>query len=289
LKHAEEFIGRDKITYFIFVAYIIPLVLKITSVKNPHIKRLLELQAKSRERKKQGRFVVEGLREIGIMAKAGWKFEALYFCADVMEGNQRVLRNESLHAVPQFELDRSVYEKVAYRDNTEGLIAIGHTKEHLLTQIQLPENPLVLVCEAVEKPGNLGAILRTADAAKVDAILICDPLSDVYNPNVLRSSVGCLFSNQVVVTDSQQAIAWLNQQGISIYATALTASLPHWKVNMQGPTALVLGTEATGLSPLWLKASHQNIVIPMGGTIDSLNVSVAAAVVLFEARRQRDN
>jgi RNA methyltransferase, TrmH family len=164
-----------------------------------------------------------------------------------------------------------------------------HTRDIAFQDLRLPENPLILVCESVEKPGNLGALLRTADAAKVDAVILCDPLSDLYNPNVIRSSVGCFFTQQVVVTSSDIALAWLQQKGISIFATALTASIPHWNASLNGPSAIIMGTEATGLSPTWLHGSTQNILIPMGGTIDSLNVSVAAAVVLFEARRQRDN
>src|SRR5258706_6486660 len=167
------------------------------------------------------------------------------------------------------------------------MIAVAEQKPHLLSQIKLKKNPLILVLEAVEKPGNLGAILRTADAAGVDAVIICDPQTDFYNPNVIRSSVGCVFTNQLAAVSSDVAIAWLKKTQIITVCTSLQASRPYHQIDFTQPCAIVMGTEATGLSELWTKNSDANIIIPMQGKIDSMNVSNAAAVVVFEVLRQR--
>jgi len=160
-------------------------------------------------------------------------------------------------------------------------------KAHSLEQIKLSKNPLVLILESVEKPGNLGALLRTADAAGVDAVIICDPQTDFYNPNVIRSSVGCVFTTPIASATSEDTIAWLKHNAITVYCTYLKAAKPYHETDYTGPCAIVMGTEATGLSDLWIKSSTNNIIIPMQGKIDSMNVSTAAAVVVFEAKRQR--
>jgi TrmH family RNA methyltransferase len=187
-----------------------------------------------------------------------------------------------------FEVSVPVFEKMAYRDNTDGLIALVEPHHRRLTDLKLPAKPLVLVLEAVEKPGNLGAILRTADAARVDAVIICDPQTDLFNPNTIRSSIGCLFSNQVVVSSTTEVQAWLRLRNIRSYAAALTASHFYHQTDFTHPTALVLGTEATGLSKAWLQGADQQIKVPMQGKIDSLNVSATAAILVYEARRQRN-
>jgi TrmH family RNA methyltransferase len=158
---------------------------------------------------------------------------------------------------------------------------------HGLNQLRLSKNPLLLILESVEKPGNLGAVLRTADAAGVDAVIICDPHTDFYNPNVIRSSVGCVFTNQIASATSEETINWLKENNIKIFSTYLKASAPYHETDFTKPCAIILGTEATGLSDLWVKKSDATIIIPMQGKIDSMNVSTAAAVVVFEARRQR--
>ena len=167
------------------------------------------------------------------------------------------------------------------------MIAVAEQKIHRLENIKLSTNPLLLILEAVEKPGNLGAVLRTADAAAVDAVIICDPQTDFYNPNVIRSSVGCVFTNQLAAVSSEEAIAWLKKNQIQIFCTSLQASKPYHLVDYTKPCAIVMGTESTGLSEIWTKNSNTNIIIPMRGKIDSMNVSNATAVVVFEALRQR--
>ena len=186
------------------------------------------------------------------------------------------------------EISLEVYEKIAYRGSTEGLVAVFETKDHSLKDLKLPElAPLILVAEAPEKPGNIGAILRTADAAAVDAVIIANPKTDLYNPNIIRSSVGCVFTNKIATGSTSEIIEFLKRHDIQIYAAALQASKPYYEIDYKGASAIIMGTEATGLSEEWLKNSTQNIIIPMHGEIDSMNVSVAAGILIFEAKRQR--
>lgn len=257
----------------------------ITSTQNPKIKSLLSLE-KPRERKKQCLFTIEGKREIELAIQAGYKVGNLFYCVDIITEYEIAALglNERL-LVP---VTNEVFEKIAVRESTGGLLAVAEQKTHRLEDIRLKSNPLLLIVEAVEKPGNLGAILRTADAAAVDAVIICDPQTDFYNPNVIRSSVGCVFTNQLAACSSDEAIDWLKKNNISIYCTYLKAAQPYHLVDYTKPSAIVMGTEATGLSPVWVNNSNGNIIIPMGGKIDSLNVSNAAAIVTFEARRQRN-
>lgn len=187
-----------------------------------------------------------------------------------------------------FHVSRSVYEKIAYRGSTEGIIAEIKYKERKLEDIKLRENPLVIVLESVEKPGNLGAVLRSADAAGADAVIICDPLTDLYNPNLIRASIGAIFSRQVVAATSEETIAWLKVHGICILTAQLQDSSLYYDTPMTGPTAIVMGTESTGLTDIWRKAADRHIRIPMLGQLDSLNVSVSAAILLYEAVRQRN-
>ena len=257
----------------------------ITSTQNPKIKSLLLLE-KPRERRKQCLFTVEGTREIQLALSAGYKIGNLFYCIDMI--HPREIESLGLDERLLIPVTSEVFEKIAIRESTGGLLAVAEQKTHLLNQIRLTKNPLVLVLESVEKPGNLGAILRTADAAAVDAVIICDPQTDFYNPNVIRSSVGCVFTNQLAACTSEQAIEWLQQNKISIYCTYLKASKPYHEMDYTKPTAIVLGTEATGLSEVWVRNSDANIIIPMGGKIDSLNVSNTAAIMAFEVRRQRN-
>ena len=186
-----------------------------------------------------------------------------------------------------FQVSRAVYDKIAYRGGTEGLIATVRCRERRLEDLTLPPHPLIVVLEAVEKPGNLGAILRSADAARADAVLVCDPLTDLYNPNLIRASLGACFTVPTVAVPSAEAIAWLRAHGIRILTAQLQDSVPYYDTDMRGGTALVMGTEATGLTEPWRAAADAHIRIPMLGTVDSLNVSVSTAILLFEAVRQR--
>ncbi len=256
---------------------------QITSIQNAFVKSLVQLQEKSKSRKQTGTFLMEGKREIELALKGGYELETLLFLPELI--SKKTI--ESYSGIDCIELSKEVYQKLAYRDTTEGILAVAKSKRHELADLKLSENPLVLVAEGIEKPGNLGALLRTADAANIDAVLIANPRSDLYNPNIVRSSVGCLFTNQIAVGTTEEIIAYLKSNKIAIYSATLQNSNSYHLENYTTPTALVVGTEATGLSELWRTESNQNIVIPMQGEIDSMNVSVAAAIVLFEAKRQR--
>jgi RNA methyltransferase, TrmH family len=257
---------------------------QINSTQNPKIKHLLSLE-KPRERRKQGVFVIEGKKEIGLAREGGYVLDTLFFCEAIIPAVEA-----AQYTQPQtllIPVSEDVFEKIAVRESTGGLVAIAQQQPHGLDHLQLSTRPLLLIVEAVEKPGNLGAILRTADAAGVDAVIICDPQTDFYNPNVVRSSVGCVFTKQIAAATSEDTIAWLRKNNIAIYCTYLQASRPYHEVDFAQPSAIVMGTEATGLSDVWVKNSSANIIIPMQGKIDSMNVSTAAAVVVFEAKRQR--
>lgn len=256
----------------------------ITSPQNPKIKNILSLE-KARERKIQNLFVIEGIKELKLAVESGYKINSVYFCPAIIGSTevQTIVKNDHL-LVP---VDENVFSKIAYRESTGGIIALSEQKRHLLSTVKLSANPLLLVLEAVEKPGNLGAILRTADAAGTDAVIICDPLVDFYNPNVIRSSVGCIFTNQLASASTEETMEWLKKNGISIFCTHLGASIPYHEVDFTKPCAVIMGTESSGLSERWTNNSSQNIIIPMQGKIDSMNVSTAAAVVIFEASRQR--
>lgn len=256
----------------------------ITSTHNPKIKSLLALE-KPRERRRQQLFIIEGRREIQWALEAGYKIGNIFYCPELISLQEVDKRLWDEKLVIPVSLD--VFEKIAVRENAGGVVAVAEMKTHLLSQLTLTRNPLVLVAEAVEKPGNLGALLRTADAANLDAVIICDPQTDFYNPNVIRSSVGCVFTVPVASATSQEAIDWLRKNHFSIYCTYLKASRPYHELDYAGPTAIVMGTEATGLSNVWTDSATANIIIPMQGKIDSMNVSTAAAVVVFEAVRQR--
>ena len=259
---------------------------EITSIHNTYIKNLLKLQEKSRERKKQGLFIIEGKREISLAINSNYKFDTVLFYPELISENEILhLFNENINRI---EISKEVYQKLAYRDSTEGIIVVTKAKDFSLENIQFKnKNPLILIAESVEKPGNIGAILRTADAANVDAVFIANPKSDLYNSNIIRSSVGCVFTNQIAVGTSEEIIAFLQEENIDIYAATLQNSNEYHLVNYIKSSAIVVGTEATGLSEIWREKATQNVNIPMQGQIDSMNVSVAAAIILFEAKRQR--
>lgn len=283
----------------------------ITSAQNRKVKELLTLVEKSKARSAAGLFVVEGQRELGHCLDAGFIPETLFICGEVMAvQNNAVNGAKTGHLAENIEgkdgLDALVakaealnprlgvvqipaflYEKVAYRGSTEGIIAEVHSVPRALEDLRLGESPLVIVLESVEKPGNLGAVLRSADAAGADAVIVCDPLTDIWNPNLIRSSVGAVFSVPVAVCTSTDAIAFLRKRGIRILTAQLQDSEWYYDTDMTGATALVMGTESTGLTQAWRDSADAHIKIPMLGRLDSLNVSVSAAVLLYEAVRQR--
>lgn len=252
----------------------------ITSLQNARVKRLVQLQQKSSERRRSGLFVVEGQRELMHCVEAGYEVEEIY----MLEGGWWKVEGFS-PAV--FTVSPQVYEKMAYRGSTEGVIATVRQRNLTLVDLQLPANPLIMVLESVEKPGNLGAVLRSADAAKADAVVICDPLTDLYNPNLIRASLGAVFSVPLVACSSEECIAFLKQRNIQILTAQLQDSSLYYDTDMRRATALVMGTESTGLTDIWRQAADAHIRIPMLGRMDSLNVSVSAAILLFEAVRQR--
>lgn len=258
----------------------------ITSAQNPKVKRLLSLQQKSSERRKAGLFVVEGLRELLHCLEGGFEVDTLFCCPELLTDR------EALSAIPltncnSVSVTKDVYERIAYRGTTEGIVALIRVRTLMLHDLELADNPLLIVVESVEKPGNLGAILRSADAAAADALIVCDPLTDLFNPNLIRSSVGAVFTVPTVACSSQACIDFLKQRNIRILTAQLQDSKPYYDVDMCRATAIVMGTEATGLTDVWRQAADAHIRIPMLGRIDSLNVSVSAAILLFEAVRQR--
>jgi len=253
---------------------------RITARQNPKIKQLLELQQKSAERRRQGLFVVEGQRELQHCINAGYEVEAAFCCPELAPQGCPA-------AAQQYEVSREVYNRIAYRGSTEGVVAVVKARPLTLDQLPRVAAPLYIVLESVEKPGNLGAVLRSADAARADAVIVCDPLTDLYNPNLIRSSVGAAFSVPCVACSSEECISHLKSHGIRILTAQLQDSQLYYDSDMTGPTAIVMGTESTGLTSQWRRAANAHIRIPMLGRIDSLNVSVSAAILLFEAVRQR--
>ena len=259
----------------------------ITSTQNALVKQILVLKEKSRERRKSGLFIIEGQRELRLSIEAGYHVDKVLFYSDLIAEND--IRSMIPETTELIEISKEVFQKLAHRDTTEGLIAIARTKSHELKDLNIPKsNPLILVAEAPEKPGNIGALLRTADAANVDAVIIANPKSDLYNPNIIRSSVGCVFTNNIATGTTEAIISFLKENNINIFCAALQASEDYHNQNYTKATAIVVGTEATGLTDDWLDNSTQNIIIPMQGKIDSMNVSVAAGILIFEAKRQRN-
>jgi TrmH family RNA methyltransferase len=257
----------------------------ITSVQNPKFRNLLLLQEKSKARREQGLFVVEGRREIGHAIEAGFRVRTLFVREDLLPELEPLAAQA---ACPIVLLSPTLYAKAAYREGTEGILAEMEVRTLRLEDLVLGEAPLIVVLESVEKPGNLGAVLRSADAARADAVIVCDPRTDLWNPNLIRASLGGIFTVPTVCVPSQTAIAWLRDHGIRILTAQLQDSSWYYDIDMTVGTALVMGTESTGLTEVWRAAADAHIRIPMLGRLDSLNVSVSAAILLFEAVRQRN-
>ena len=258
----------------------------ISAPHNPKIKKLLLLQQKAAERRRSGLFVVEGQRELQHCIDAELEIDSIFFCPEILANHAAVIATLPRTA-RRYEVTAGVYDKIAYRGGTEGIIAEVKSKSLNLNDLRLKENPLVIVLESVEKPGNLGAILRSADAAGVDAVVVCDPLTDIYNPNLIRSSIGAVFTVPCVACTTEECIAFLKTKGIQILTAQLQDSNLYYDTDMTRGTAIVMGTEATGLTDAWRQAATRHIRIPMLGRLDSLNVSVSAGILLFEAVRQR--
>ncbi len=258
----------------------------ITSLQNTKVKKALLLQ-KHKERITQNLFTIEGIKEIEKAVKSNYTIDSAFFCREIISANEveTILPVDKISGI--FEVSKQVFIKMAYRDNSGGIIVCAKSKSHRTEDLKLKENPLILVIESVEKPGNIGALYRTADAAGIDAVIISNPVSDLYNPNTIRASLGCVFTVPTVLTSGKKAIDFLSANQINIYPTSLKASVAYHTVDFTKASAIIMGAEAVGISSIWVESAKQTIIIPMKGEADSMNVSTAAAVVIYEACRQR--
>lgn len=257
-------------------------MMDITSPQNPRVKHIVKLREDKRQRQKDGLLLVEGFDEIQFAVSAGHKPQTLLTAPEL---GSRPLTFPSAETLT---VSRPVFEKMSYRDNPDGWLAVFPIpRRSLESESLLSENPLVIVAESIEKPGNLGAILRTADAASVDALLVCDPRADPWNPNVVRASRGTVFSVPVVECDNASALAWLRSRGMRVLAATPSAEATYSDVDLCPPTAIAVGTEDEGLTDFWLENADVKVRIPMLGKVNSLNVSVSTALIVYEAVRQR--
>ena len=279
------------------------MIKQITSVKNPLIKEIITLSQKSRARRETRRFVLEGLREVSRAFQAGWVLETLLYRPELidsielnstLEGYEEHLeRRGRLASVTHVHCSPLPFSKVAYRDQVPNVVAIARQRDHTLDLLPAPRldsaeaTPIYLVIEGIEKPGNLGAMLRTADGMGVRAVLLCDTPIDHYHPNVLRNSLGGAFSLPIARSTSAEAIDWLHTHKILLATTSLEGASPPYSVDLRPPIAIVMGAEDRGVSEAWINVSDHTLLIPMNGAVDSLNVSAATAMMLYEAARQR--
>ena len=260
----------------------------IQSRQNPRVQNLARLHERA-GRETQGRFLVEGLRELERALSRPGTIEEVYFCPDHFRGDEAnvILDRAAAIGITVCHLAAHAFEKISLREGPDGLIGVAKAWKLTLEELPLPANPLLLLLERIEKPGNLGALLRSADAAGAHGVIVCDPVTDLFNPNVVRNSQGSLFSLPIVVAESAAALAFLRQRKIAVVATTPDTDHDYWEMNLCGPVALALGSEKDGLTKFWLDAADHRARIPMAGLADSLNVSAAAAIALYEAVRQR--
>ena len=253
----------------------------ITSTQNPKIKHIVKLREDKRQRQKDGLILVEGVDELTLALSCGLIPQTLLNSPELVTKQLNFSNAETL------TLSRAVFEKISYRENPDGWLGIFATPKTSLDQIKLSDPALVIVAESLEKPGNLGAILRTADAATVDAVLVCDPRVDIWNPNVIRASRGAVFALPVVEINSDEALAWLRSKKMRVVAATPSADEVYSNINMKESIAIAVGTEDKGLSDFWMQNADMKVQIPMLGIINSLNVSIATALLVYEAVRQR--
>ena len=260
----------------------------IESTRNPRVKHVVRLRKRS-FRTEQGVLLIEGYRELRRAIDHGVKPVDVYFCPTLYLGeNENSLLYEcEAGGARLFVCSKAAFEKMAYRDRPDGLLAIAPAVKNRLDELNLPENPLLLVAERIEKPGNLGTMLRTADAAGADAVVVCDPCTDINNPNVVRASIGTLFSVPAAEASSEETIAWLRAHGIQIVSATPHSTKNYTEADLSKPTAIVVGAEQFGLTETWRGQADVEVRIPMLGSADSLNVSAAATILLYEAVRQR--
>jgi len=259
----------------------------ITSLQNPKIKELVQLQKSNSKRRKEHLLIIEGQKEIRFALEAGFQFKEVFICRSLF--TDLLIEKQLLEANIKpiiYDVTKEIYEKLAYRDNVNGIIGLAVSKTISWQDIKLSAVPLILVLSTIEKPGNIGAMLRTADAAGVDLVIICDPSCDIYNPNVIRSSVGCVFFKQIITGTRDEAVKWLKTKKINIFASSLQAHTYYHEIDFSKGCAIVMGSEADGLDDSWYKDTDFHIKIPMSGRNDSLNVSNAAAILIYEAKKQ---
>ena len=267
----------------------------LTSLQNAHIKNILKLNNR-RQRDVQKKTIVEGIREVERALRFGIVPHEAYVCPELITTAEATAVWRQLQSLEKdgqlalFTVTPELFAKAAYRGQSGGIILIIPYLAHSLSSLSLGESPLLLIIDGSEKPGNLGAILRTADAAGIDAVLVTGQTNsgtDIHNPNVVRASLGALFSLPVIEVEPAVLLKWLRQQQVAIAAVTPEVERPYTEANLQGPLALVMGSEAFGVAPEWLNAADMLLQIPMFGMVDSLNLSVATAVIVFEAIRQR--
>jgi len=264
-----------------------PAELEITSAANPRIKQLVAIRRR-RSREQAGVTLVEGLAEIELALAAGVRPQALYYCRHLATAESLSLAGQAAaQGAEVIHLSRPVFEKVSYREGPDGWLAVVPAVETELASLQLPPRPLVLICAGLEKPGNLGAILRTADAAAVAAVIAADPVTDWGNPNVVRASKGTVFSVPVASATTAEVLDWAAEHGLQLVAATPDATTLVTETDLTGPTAIAVGAEQAGLPPDWLDSASVRVRIPMFGKADSLNVSTSAAILTYEAVRQR--
>lgn len=263
------------------------MTLQISSVQNARIKAAVGLRER-RERERSGLMLVEGYHELLLALECGMAPKEVFYCPHHLRPGEEALLAALAHdRVPVVEVTAPVMAKLAYRENPDAWLAVAPAPKRHLTELQLGASPLLVVAETVEKPGNLGAILRSADAAGADAVIICDRATDLYNPNVVRASKGTIFRVPVVEASSQETLAWLKKQGIRSVAATPAATVDFWSVDLSGGIAVAVGTEKEGLSALWMEQAELQVAIPMFGAVNSLNVAQALTLLVYEARRQR--
>jgi TrmH family RNA methyltransferase len=262
--------------------------LEITSTANPRIKATAALRDR-RERESSGLTLVDGAREIRRALAAHVEFVDLFACVDLIRSEDAAAALDEAKAAgqPVTAVSRTVLEKLAFGDRSDGLVAVIRPPETTLEGLPLPAVPLIVVVESVEKPGNLGAILRSADGAGADALIAADPRTDVFNPNAIRASLGTIFSVPIAIATTAETIAWLGAAGITVVVARVDGAVAYTAADLRGPVALVLGSEAHGVADAWSDPAMTAVSLPMLGIADSLNVSAAAAILLYEARRQR--
>lgn len=265
---------------------------QITSLQNPKIKEVVHLREKH-GRDKTGLFIIEGYRELLRAADAKWKIQTLFICPELFLGSNEpdLIQRLVSQGTQLFSCSQKVFGKMSYRDRPDGLIAIAEQKSHSLKDLEYifktDRSPFFVVAEAIEKPGNLGTILRSSDAVGLDALIVCDRCTDIYNPNVVRASVGTLFTVPTVEASGEEALKWLQGHGVLILAATPQAEKEFTQVDLRQPIAIAVGTEQLGLSERWMKQADIQVRIPMCGVADSLNVAMATTLLLYEVLRQK--